>query len=75
MPSPQPSQAQPDPQTTGPAFPSVADLDAATAATAAVLANPAATKADKLAVTEAEMTAFTAFWSTPGGPEILEAGI
>ena len=75
MPSPQPSQAQPEPQTTGPAFPSVADLDAATAATAAVLANPAATTADKLAVTEAEMTAFTAFWWTPGGPEIREAGI
>jgi hypothetical protein len=53
----------------------LAGLDAATAATAAVLADPDATPADRLAAATAEEAVFTAFARTPGGPEILKAGI
>jgi hypothetical protein len=69
--SPQPC---PLPGATGPVV-TLADLDAATAATLAALSNPDATTADRLAAATAEEAVFTAFERTPGGPERLKAGI
>jgi hypothetical protein len=54
---------------------SLADLDAATAATLAALAAPGATFASRRAAAAVEEAVFAAFERTPGGPEILKAGI
>jgi hypothetical protein len=51
------------------------DLDAATAATAAVLERPDATFADRVAAAVVEESVFTAFERTAGGPDLLKAGI
>jgi hypothetical protein len=53
----------------------LADLDAATAATAAVLGNPDATSADRRAAAAVEESVFAAFERTAGGPDLLKAGI
>ena len=55
MPSPQPSQRR------RPASPTLADLDTATAVTAAVLADLKATAADRLRAAEAEEAAYLTF--------------
>lgn len=61
----------PLPGATGP----VAGLDAATAATAAVLGNPDAAFADRRAAAAVEESVFTAFERTADGPDLLKAGI
>jgi hypothetical protein len=53
-----------------------AELDAATAATAAAIADPDATVADVHAAAEAEASACDAYWRTgPDAQAELEAGI
>lgn len=75
QPSPQPGAVTvPLPGASGPVV-GLADLDAATAATLAVLGNPDATPADRRAAAAAEEAVFTAFARTPGGPERLKAGL
>ena len=69
--APQPS---PQPGATAPVV-SLADLDAATAATLAVLNNPDATFDDRQTAAAAEEAVFTAFERTPGGPERLKGGL
>jgi hypothetical protein len=56
-----------------PDLPTLADLEAATAASQAVLADPAATRADRLAAFEREMAAFDAYELRPGGDAELQA--
>jgi hypothetical protein len=53
----------------------LADLDAATAATLAVLGTPGATFADRRAAAAVEEAVFTAFERTDGGPGRLKAGL
>jgi hypothetical protein len=56
--------------------PTGADLDAATARTAAVIADPLASPADRLRAAELEAAVLDGFWHT--GPEAqaeLEAGL
>jgi len=53
----------------------LADLDAATALTLAVLAEPGVTFADRRSAAAVEEAVFTAFERTPGGPEALQAGL
>jgi hypothetical protein len=59
----------------GPALPGLADLDAATAATAAAIGNPDATPADVESAAAAEQAAFLAFERHPSGAALLKAGI
>jgi hypothetical protein len=54
-------------------LPTRADLDAATAATQAVLNDSVATKADCLAALEREMAVFDAYEHRPGGQAELQA--
>ena len=56
-------------------LPTRADLDAATAATAAAIADPSSTMADIDRAAELEEAAFTADLSQPGAEAELEAGI
>ena len=74
QPSPQPETVTALPGAVGPVA-SLVDLDAATAATLAVLSNPDATAADRRAAAAVEEAVFTAFERSPGGPELLKAGI
>ena len=75
QPSPQPGAViLPLPGATGPVV-DRADLDAATAATAAVLVDPDATFFDRLAAAAVEAGVFIAFERTDGGPELLKAGL
>jgi hypothetical protein len=77
MPSQQPSQV-PGHATApvyGPALPSLADLDAATAATVAAIASPHTAAADVLRAAEAEQAAFIAFERRPGAAALLKAGL
>lgn len=75
QPSPKPGAViVPLPGASGPVV-GLADLDAATAATAAVLGNPDATSADRRAAAAVEESVFAAFERTAGGPDLLKAGI
>jgi hypothetical protein len=56
-------------------LPTRADLDAATAATAAAIADPSASLADVERAAELEEAAFTAYLDQPGAEAELEAGI
>ena len=56
-------------------LPDRADLDAATAATAAAIADPAASLADVERAAELEEAAFAAYLRRPGAEAELEAGI
>ena len=72
--SPQPGAViLPLPGATGPVV-GLDDLDAATAATLAVLGNPDATAADRRAAAAVEEAVFTAF-ERIHGPEHLKAGL
>jgi hypothetical protein len=77
MPSQQPSQ-QHTPATGPIRSPELqrclADLDAATAATAAAIASPDATKAAVIRAAEAEQAALVAVERHPGGVALLKAG-
>ena len=55
--------------------PTRADLDAATARTAAAIANPSASLADVEWAAELEEAAFTAYAEQPGADAELAAGI
>ena len=59
----------------GPQLPARADLDAATAATTSVLADPAATAEDVYRAADLEEAVLSAYWHRPGGAAELEAGI
>jgi hypothetical protein len=59
----------------GPDLPTRADLDAVTANTAAVLADPAAGRADRIRAAEAEEAVLTAYARRPGAEAELEAGL
>jgi hypothetical protein len=77
---PEPHSAAPlavagSPLVYGPDLPALADLDAATAATAAAIADPAATPADVMAAAEAEEATLLAYARRPGAEAQLEAGI
>jgi hypothetical protein len=61
--------------TIGPGLPTRADLDAATAATVAVIADPAATAMDRYRAAEAEEAVTTAYLQRPGAAAELEAGV
>ena len=56
-------------------LPTLADLEAATAATAAVLADPGATAADRIAAAEAEEATLLAYARRPEAEAVLQAGI
>jgi hypothetical protein len=56
-------------------LPTRADLDAATAATAAAIADPSASLADVERAAGLEEAAFTAYARRPGAEAELEAGI
>ena len=56
-------------------LPTRADLDAATAATAAVIADPSASLADVERAAELEEAVFAAYLQRPGAEAELEAGI
>lgn len=56
-------------------LPTRADLDAATVATAAAIADPSASLADVQRAAELEEAAFTAYAEQPGAEAELEAGI
>jgi hypothetical protein len=72
--SPQPGAViLPLPGATGPVV-GLAELDAATAATLAVLGNPDATAADRRAAAAVEESVFAAF-ERIHGPECLKAGL
>lgn len=78
MPYQQPSRAPAPahgPAPYGPELPDLTHLDAATAATACVLADPDATAAERIAAAAREETAFTAFARRPGGADLLKEGI
>jgi hypothetical protein len=55
--------------------PTMADLDAATAATAAAIADPSASRADVERAAELEEAVFVAYARRPGAEAELEAGI
>jgi hypothetical protein len=59
----------------GPYLPTRADLDRATAATAAVMDDPASSPADRAAAAEAEEAMFLGYALQPGAEAELEAGI
>jgi hypothetical protein len=59
----------------GPGLPALADLEAATAATQAVLADPAATAAERIAAAEAEEAVLLAYARRPEADAVLQAGI
>ena len=56
-------------------LPTRADLDAATAATAAAIANPEASLADVERAAELEEAVFTTYLQRPGAKAELEAGL
>jgi hypothetical protein len=56
-------------------LPTRADLDAATARTAAAIADPSASRADVERAAELEEAAFLAYLQRPGAEAELEAGI
>jgi hypothetical protein len=56
-------------------LPTMADLDAATAATAAAIADPLASLADVERAAELEEAVFIAYLGRPGAEAELEAGI
>ena len=56
-------------------LPTRADLDAATAATAAVIADPSACPADVERAAEIEEAVFAAYLRRPGAEAELEAGL
>jgi hypothetical protein len=56
-------------------LPTRADLDAATARTAAAIADPSASLADVERAAELEEAAFTAYLRRPGAAAELEAGL
>jgi hypothetical protein len=70
-----PPAAAGSPPVYGPDLPARADLDAATAATAAALADPAASSADMLAAAEAEEATLLAYARQAGAEAELQAGI
>jgi hypothetical protein len=59
----------------GPDLPTRADLDAATAATVAAIADPAATPMDVYRAAEAEEAVTAAYLQRPGAAAELEAGL
>ncbi len=58
-----------------PQLPTRADLDRATAVTAATIADPASTPPDVYLAAEAEAAVLSAYWHAPGAAAELEAGI
>ena len=56
-------------------LPTLADLDAATAATAAAIADPSASLADVERAAELEEATLTAYLQQPGAEAELEAGL
>jgi hypothetical protein len=66
--------AEANPLASGPDLPTLADLEAATSATAAVLADPAATAADRIAAAEAEEATLLAYARRPEAEAVLQAG-
>lgn len=67
--------AQVSPLACGPDLPTLADLQAATAATEAVLADPNATVTDRIAAAEAEEATLLAYARRPEAEVVLQAGI
>ena len=57
----------------GPQLPVLADLDSATAVTAAAIADPASTPADIYLAAEIEAAILSAYWHAPGAQAELEA--
>ena len=57
----------------GPELPSRADLDRATAVTAAAIADPASGPADIYRAAEIEAAVLSAYWHVPGAQAELEA--
>jgi hypothetical protein len=57
----------------GPQLPTRADLDRATAATAATIADPASGPADIYRAAVAEAAVLSAYWHVPGAEAELEA--
>ena len=57
----------------GPRLPTRADLDRATAATAATIADPASGPADIYRAAEVEAAILSAYWYVPGAEAELEA--
>ena len=57
----------------GPQLPTRADLDRATAVTAAVIADPASGPADIYRAAELEAAVLSAYWHAPGAQADLEA--
>ena len=57
----------------GPQLPARADLDQATAMTAAAIADPASTPADIYRAADLEAAALSAYWHAPGAQAELEA--
>ena len=60
-------------RTEGPQLPTRADLDRATALTAAAIADPACGPADIYRAAEAEAATMSAYWHVPGAEAELEA--
>lgn len=67
--------AEAGPLAYGPDLPTLADLQAATAATEAVFAHPGATPADRIAIAEAEEATLIAYARRPEAEAELQAGI
>jgi hypothetical protein len=67
--------AEAQPLVYGPDLPTLADLEAATAATEAVFAHPGATVPDRIAVAEAEEATLLAYARRPEAKAELQAGI
>ena len=57
----------------GPQLPTRADLDQATAMTAAAIADPASTPADIYRAADLEAAVLSAYWHVPGAQAELEA--
>ena len=60
-------------QAEGPQLPTRADLDRATAVTAAMIADPACCPADVYRAAEIEAAVLSAYWHVPGAEAELEA--
>lgn len=67
--------AEANPPAYGPGLPTLADLEAATAVTEAVVADPGATVTDRIAAAEAEEATLLAYARRPEADAVLQAGL
>ena len=67
------ADSPPEARTEGPQLPTRADLDRATATTAATIADPACGPTDIYRAAEVEASLLSAYWHVPGADAELEA--